>query len=143
MTRVHSEKPAFTIGRGETLTTGFDGTIIATGLMVQEALRAAEALKQEGTSIRVLNFSTIKPLDETLVLSAAKETPWLITAEEHSVIGGLGSAVSEYLSENYPTKVVKIGIQDRFGQSGDPALLKEEYGLTAEQLIKTVKKLSL
>lgn len=143
VTRVHSEKPTFTIGRGETLTTGLDGTIIATGLMVQEALKAAEELKKDGISIRVLNFSTIKPLDETLVLSAAKETPWLITAEEHSVIGGLGSAVSEYLSENYPTKVVKIGIQDRFGQSGEPTLLKKEYGLTAEKLIETAKKLSL
>ncbi|OTN89390.1 hypothetical protein A5819_001882 [Enterococcus sp. 7E2_DIV0204] len=143
VTRVHLEKPTFNIGCGETLTTGGDGTIIATGLMVQEALMAAEALKKAGISIRVLNFSTIKPLDEKLVLSAAKETPWLITAEEHSIIGGLGSAVSEYLSENYPTKIVKIGIQDRFGQSGDPALLKEEYGLTAENLIKTVKILSL
>ncbi|MGX7264878.1 transketolase family protein [Enterococcus crotali] len=142
VTRVHLEKPVFNIGCGEALTTGLDGTIIATGLMVQEALKAAAELKKVGLSIRVLNFSTIKPLDERLVLSAAKETPWLITAEEHSVIGGLGSAVSEYLSEIYPTKIVKIGIQDRFGQSGDPALLKAEYGLTAEKLIETVNKLS-
>ncbi|MBO0446390.1 MULTISPECIES: transketolase family protein [Enterococcus] len=142
VTRVHAEKNTFKIGQGETLTTGSDGTIIATGLMVQEALIAAEKLKQLGIDLRVLNFSTIKPLDEKLVLQAAKETPWLITAEEHSVIGGLGSAVCEYLSEHYPTKVIKIGIQDRFGQSGDPELLKKEYGLTAEHLIETIKKLS-
>jgi transketolase len=139
--RVHEEKPVFTIGKGEILKEGTAGTIIATGLMVQEALQAAQQLEEKGIKIRVLNFSTIKPLDEALVLSAAKETPWLITAEEHSVIGGLGSAVSEYLAENYPAKVVKIGVQDRFGQSGDPERLKAEYGLTAEHILKTVQQL--
>jgi transketolase len=139
--RVHEEKPVFTIGKGEVLKEGTAGTIIATGLMVQEALQAAKLLEEKGIKLRVLNFSTIKPLDEALVLAAAKETPWLITAEEHSIIGGLGSAVSEYLAENYPAKVVKIGIQDRFGQSGDPELLKTEYGLTAEHILKTVQKL--
>jgi transketolase len=129
--RVHEEKRPFVIGKGETLVEGNDGTIIATGLMVQESLEAAKQLAEQGTKIRVLNFSTIKPLDEELVLQAAKETPWIITAEEHSVIGGLGSAVSEFLSENQPTKVIKIGVQDQFGQSGNPELLKEHYGLTA------------
>jgi transketolase len=89
-----------------------------------------------------LNFSTIKPLDEELVLQAAKETPWIITAEEHSVIGGLGSAVSEFLSENQPTKVIKIGVQDQFGQSGNPEFLKEHYGLTAKNIINKVIQLS-
>lgn len=140
--RVHEEKRPFVIGKGETLVEGNDGTIIATGLMVQESLEAAKQLAEQGTKIRVLNFSTIKPLDEELVLQAAKETPWIITAEEHSVIGGLGSAVSEFLSENQPTKVIKIGVQDQFGQSGNPELLKEHYGLTAKNIINKVKQLS-
>ncbi|MDT2404875.1 transketolase family protein [Enterococcus avium] len=137
--RVHEEKRPFVIGKGETLVEGNDGTIIATGLMVRESLEAAKQLAEQGTKIRVLNFSTIKPLDEELVLQAAKETPWIITAEEHSVIGGLGSAVSEFLSENQPTKVIKIGVQDQFGQSGNPELLKEHYGLTAKNIINKVK----
>ena len=140
--RVHEEKRPFVIGKGETLVEGNDGTIIATGLMVQESLEAAKQLAEQGTKIRVLNFSTIKPLDEDLVLQAAKETPWIITAEEHSVIGGLGSAVSEFLSENQPTKVIKIGVQDQFGQSGNPELLKEHYGLTAKNIINKVIQLS-
>lgn len=140
--RVHEEKRPFVIGKGETLVEGNDGTIIATGLMVQESLKAAKQLAEQGTKIRVLNFSTIKPLDEELVLQAAKETPWIITAEEHSVIGGLGSAVSEFLSENQPTKVIKIGVQDQFGQSGNPELLKEHYGLTAKNIINKVIQLS-
>ena len=140
--RVHEEKRPFVIGKGETLVEGNDGTIIATGLMVRESLEAAKQLAEQGTKIRVLNFSTIKPLDEELVLQAAKETTWIITAEEHSVIGGLGSAVSEFLSENQPTKVIKIGVQDQFGQSGNPELLKEHYGLTAKNIINKVKHLS-
>ena len=140
--RVHEEKRPFVIGKGETLVEGNDGTIIATGLMVRESLEAAKQLAEQGTKIRVLNFSTIKPLDEELVLQVAKETPWIITAEEHSVIGGLGSAVSEFLSENQPTKVIKIGVQDQFGQSGNPELLKEHYGLTAKNIINKVKQLS-
>lgn len=139
--RVHEEKQPFVIGKAETLVSGNDGTIIATGLMVQEALDAAKQLAEQSIHVRVLNFSTIKPLDETLVLQAAKETPWIITAEEHSVVGGLGSAVSEFLSENQPTRVVKIGVQDQFGQSGNPELLKEYYGLTAGNIIKKIKEL--
>ncbi|MDT2449543.1 transketolase family protein [Enterococcus avium] len=139
--RVHEEKQPFVIGKAETLVSGNDGTIIATGLMVQEALDAAKQLAEQSIHVRVLNFSTIKPLDETLVLQAAKETPWIITAEEHSVVGGLGSAVSEFLSENQPTRVVKIGVQDQFGQSGNPELLKKHYGLTAGNIIKKIKEL--
>ncbi|MGL9730660.1 transketolase family protein [Enterococcus sp. DIV0756] len=139
--RVHEEKQPFVIGKAENLVSGNDGTIIATGLMVQEALDAAKQLAEESIHVRVLNFSTIKPLDETLVLQAAKETPWIITAEEHSVVGGLGSAVSEFLSENQPTRVVKIGVQDQFGQSGNPELLKKHYGLTAGNIIKKIKEL--
>lgn len=139
--RVHEEKQPFVIGKAETLVSGNDGTIIATGLMVQEALDAAKQLAEQSIHVRVLNFSTIKPLDETLVLQAAKETPWIITAEEHSVVGGLGNAVSEFLSENQPTRVVKIGVQDQFGQSGNPELLKKHYGLTAGNIIKKIKEL--
>ena len=135
-------KEPFVIGKGETLMSGNAGTIIATGLMVQEALTAAKQLKEQGVELRVLNFSTIKPLDQELVLQAAKETPWIITAEEHSIIGGLGSAVSEFLSENQPTKVVKIGVQDQFGQSGDPELLKEHYGLNARHIVEKVIELN-
>lgn len=134
--RVHETKQPFTIGKAETLVSGNDGTIIATGLMVQEALDAAKQLAEQDIHVRVLNFSTIKPLDEALVLQAANETPWIITAEEHSVVGGLGSAVSEFLSENQPTRVVKIGVQDQFGQSGNPELLKEHYGLTAKNIVE-------
>ncbi|MGO3116505.1 transketolase family protein [Enterococcus pseudoavium] len=140
--RVHKSKQPFTIGKAETLVSGNDGTIIATGLMIQEALDAAKQLAEQNINVRVLNFSTIKPLDETLVLQAAKETPWIITAEEHSVVGGLGSAVSEFLSENQPARVVKIGVQDQFGQSGDPELLKEHYGLTAKDIIEKAVSLT-
>ena len=134
--RVHKSKQPFTIGKAETLVSGNDGTIIATGLMVQEALDAAKQLAEKDIHVRVLNFSTIKPLDEELVVQAASETPWIITAEEHSVVGGLGSAVSEFLSENQPTRVEKIGVQDQFGQSGNPELLKEHYGLTAKNIVE-------
>lgn len=140
--RVHKSKQPFTIGKAETLVSGNDGTIIATGLMIQEALDAAKQLAEQNINVRVLNFSTIKPLDETLVLQAAKETPWIITAEEHSVVAGLGSAVSEFLSENQPARVVKIGVQDQFGQSGDPELLKEHYGLTAKDIIEKAVSLT-
>lgn len=139
--RVHTEKTPFTIGKGEELIKGQDGTIIATGLMVQEAVAAANQLALEGIHVRVLNFSTIKPLDKALVLAAAKETPWIITAEEHSVIGGLGGAVAEYLSEAYPKRVHKIGVQDQFGQSGAPDDLKKHYGLTAGHIVEAARRL--
>lgn len=140
--RIHEEKDPFVIGKAETLTKGDDGTIIATGLMVQEALAAQKKLAEQGINVRLLNFSTIKPLDEELVIQAAAETPWIITAEEHSVIGGLGSAVSELLSEIRPTKVVKVGVQDKFGQSGEPERLKDHYRLTTEHIIEKAKRLA-
>lgn len=139
--RIHDTKSPFKIGKAETIIEGNSGTIVATGSMVQEAVLAAKKLAEIGIQIRVLNYSTIKPLDESLLIKAAAETPWIITAEEHSVIGGLGSAVAEYLAEHYPTRVVKIGIQDQFGQSGDPKLLKDFYGLTAKNLVENVKLL--
>jgi transketolase len=129
----------FQIGRANTLVDGNDVSIISTGLMTYEALVAAKELKKENISARVINFGTIKPIDKETLLKAAKETKFIVTAEEHSVIGGLGSAVSEYLSEIYPTKIIKIGINDEFGQSGKALELLEKYGLTSTNIIKTIK----
>ena len=129
----------FQIGKINTLTEGTDVTIAATGLLVEEALKAQKELATEGISVRVLNVGTIKPLDTQIILKAAKETKLMVTAEEHSVVGGLGSAISEYLSEEYPTKIKKVGIYDRFGQSGEGAELLEKYELTAKKIIEVVK----
>lgn len=130
----------FEIGKGITLKDGSDITIVATGLCVSQALEAAETLAAEGVSARVINIHTVKPLDEELIIKAAKETKMLFTVEEHSIIGGLGSAVCECLAENHPTKVVRIGMRDRFGESGPAAELIHKYGLDAEGIVKTVKE---
>jgi transketolase len=130
----------FQIGIANTLRDGKDVTIAATGLMTAEALKAADILAQEGISVRVINVGTIKPLDGETILKAAQETKFIITAEEHSVIGGLGSAVSEFLSEVHPTKVKKLGIYDKFGQSGKANELLEKYELTAAKLVAMVKE---
>lgn len=130
----------FELGKGKQLRDGGDVTIIATGLMVPEALDAAETLKGEGIEARVIDIHTIKPIDKDIIVKAAKETPFIVTAEEHSVIGGLGSAVAEVLCENAPTKLVRIGINDEFGRSGDPYVLLKEYGLTAENIVRKVKE---
>ena len=124
----------FKIGKGVTLKDGSDVTIIATGLMVNEALLAYDILKEKGISARVINIATIKPLDCELVLKAAKETGAIVTAEEHSVIGGLGGAVSELVCENCPVPVIKLGINDTFGHSGPAAKLLDEFGLRAENI---------
>lgn len=130
----------FQIGIANTLRDGKDVTIAATGLMVAETLKAAEELEKEGISVRVINVGTIKPLDGETILKAAQETKFIVTAEEHSVIGGLGSAVSEFLSEVHPTKVKKVGIYDKFGQSGTGEELLQKYELTAEKLISVIKE---
>ncbi len=130
----------FEIGKGITLKDGSDITIVATGLCVSQALEAAETLAAEGVSARVINIHTVKPLDEELIIKAAKETKMLFTVEEHSIIGGLGSAVCECLAENHPAKVVRIGMRDRFGESGPAAELIHKYGLDAEGIVKTVKE---
>lgn len=130
----------FQIGIANTIREGNDVTIAATGLMTYEALKAADILAQEDISVRVINVGTIKPLDGETILKAAKETKFIITAEEHSVIGGLGSAVSEFLSEVYPAKVKKLGIYDKFGQSGKANELLEKYELTAAKLVSMVKE---
>ena len=132
------ENYKFEIGKAATLREGNDVAILATGLMVSEALEAAKLLEEKGVKARVVNVSTIKPLDTETVLKAAKECKFIVTSEEHSVIGGLGSAVSEYLSEVHPAKVVKHGIQDVFGQSADGETMLTNYGLRAKDIAETV-----
>lgn len=129
----------FEIGKGVVLREGKDLTIIATGLPVANCLEAAEKLAADGIDAKVINIHTIKPLDEELVVAAAKETGKVVTVEEHSVIGGLGSAVCDVLSEKAPTKVMKIGINDTFGESGPAVELVKKYGLDAESIYKKVK----
>lgn len=121
----------FEIGRGVTLRDGADLTIIATGLCVSEALRAAESLKADGIDAGVVNIHTIKPLDAEIVTGAAAKTGNIVTVEEHSIIGGLGSAVAEVLAEQYPARVLRIGVEDTFGESGPAEQLLEKYGLDA------------
>ena len=130
----------FEIGKAKVLKEGTDVTIIATGLMVNEAMQAHALLKSEGINARVINIATIKPLDKEIVLKAAKETGAIVTAEEHSVIGGLGSAVSEVLAEEYPVPVVKLGVYDKFGHSGPAPKLLDEFGLRATDIVEKVKK---
>lgn len=130
----------FELGKGIVLREGKDLTIVATGLEVSESLAAAEKLAAEGIQARVINIHTIKPLDEELILKAAKETGKLVTVEEHSVIGGLGSAVCDCLAANAPTKVLKIGINDVFGESGPAKELLAKYGLDAEGIYKKIKE---
>ncbi|KGN03362.1 transketolase [Clostridium novyi A str. 4570] len=130
----------FEIGKGITLREGKDATIIATGIMVEAALEAYNMLAEEGIKVKVVNIHTIKPIDTELIVKSAEETGVLITAEEHSVIGGLGSAVCEVVSENHPVPVMRVGVKDTFGESGKPAELLKAYGLTAEDIVKAVKK---
>ncbi len=130
----------FEIGKGQILREGTDVTIVATGICVGNALEAAEKLAQDGISAEVINICTIKPLDEELVVASAKKTGKVVTAEEHSVIGGLGSAVCDALCKSYPVSVCKIGMQDVFGESGSAAALVEKYGLDGNGIYKTVKE---
>ena len=129
----------FELGKGVVLREGKDVTIIATGLCVAESLAAADMLEKDGISAKVINIHTIKPLDEELVIAAAKETGKVVTVEEHSVIGGLGSAVCDCLSEKCPTKVLKVGGNDTFGESGPAVQLIHKYGLDAEGIYTKVK----
>lgn len=129
----------FEMGKGIVLREGKDVTLIATGLEVAETLEAAEKLAADGIEAKVINIHTIKPLDEELVVAAAKETGKVVTIEEHSVIGGLGSAVCDVLSEKAPTKVMKIGVNDVFGESGPALALIKKYGLDAESIYEKVK----
>ncbi len=130
----------FEIGKGVELKNGTDVTIIATGLLVPEAVEAAKSLEAEGISARVINMATIKPIDKEIIEKAAKETGAIVTAEEHNVIGGLGSAVAETLCETMPVPMLRVGTQDVFGQSGKPDELFEIYGLTAENIAAKCKE---
>ncbi len=141
---VYDDSYVFELGKGVLLRDGKDVTIIATGLMVQEALKAYDILKVEGIDAKVINIHTIKPIDKDIIINAAKETKAIVTAEEHSIIGGLGSAVLEVLSDEYPVPVKRVGVMDTFGESGKPADLLKKYKLTADEIvIKTKEVLKL
>ena len=136
----HDENYKFEIGKGEVLRDGKDVAIIATGIMVPEAIEAGKALAAEGINAMVINMATIKPLDEALVLEAAKKCGKVVTVEEHSVIGGLGEAVCGVLSEKLPTPVKRIGVNDEFGHSGPAGALLKAFGLCAENIVAQTKK---
>ena len=137
----HEEGYAFQIGKGEVVRDGSDVAIIANGLMVYEAIQAAERLAEQGIQARVINIATIKPLDEELVLKAAKECGKVVTCEEHSVIGGLGEAVCSLLSEKLPTPVKRIGVNDEFGHSGPAGELLKQFGLSADRIVEVVTQM--
>jgi len=138
---VYNESSKIEIGKANMVQDGSDVTIIATGIMLAEAMTAAETLKDEGISVRILDMHTIKPLDDEAVIKAAKETKGIVTAEEHTIFGGLGSAVAEVLVENHPAPMRRIGVKDTFGESGQPAELMVKYHLTANDIVKAVKEL--
>lgn len=137
----YDEATDVVIGKANTLREGDDAAIIATGIMVNEALIAAEMLAADGISARVIDVHTIKPIDRDIIIKAARETGKIVTAEEHSVIGGLGSAVAEVVVCEYPVKMAMVGQKDTFGESGKPAELLEKYGMTAKDIIVAVKGL--
>lgn len=137
---IYDDSYVFELGKGVLLRDGKDVTIIATGMMVQEALKAYEILREEGIDAKVINVHTIKPIDRDIIIKAAKETKAIVTAEEHSIIGGLGSAVLEVLSDEYPVPVKRVGVWDTFGESGKPSDLLRKYKLTAEEIVNQTKE---
>ena len=138
---IYDENSELEVGKGYLLKDGSDAAIIATGIMVASALEAAEILEAEGISVRVIDMHTIKPLDEDIIVKAASECKGIVTAEEHSVIGGLGGAVAEVTAQKCPCKVAMIGQRDVFGESGKPAELLKKYGMTAEDIAEAVRSL--
>lgn len=136
----YDETAEIKLGKGNVLRPGRDVTVIATGIMVAEAMMAASQLAEEGIDVRVIDMHTIKPLDEEIILQAAKETGRIVTAEEHSVIGGLGSAVAEVLCRKCPVRMEMVGQHDTYGESGKPEELKEKYGMTAADIVKAVRE---
>ena len=137
---IYEENQTFEIGKAVQIGEGTDATVFATGVVVPEAIKAKELLEEEGIHIRVVDMHTIKPIDKEMIIKSAKETKKLISIEDHSVIGGLGSAISEVLTEEYPCKLVRMGIKDTFGKSGNAVELLKYFGLTSEEIIKTVKE---
>lgn len=138
---IHDDNYNFKIGKGEVLKKGKDVVIFATGTMVHESLKAAEILKENEIDVYVVNIHTIKPIDEKLIIDLAKKTNCVITAEDHNIIGGLGSAVAEVLSENYPCILKRIGVEDKYAESGKPDELYDKYGLSANHVAEKVKEL--
>ncbi|MAG08305.1 transketolase [Candidatus Woesearchaeota archaeon] len=141
MQKHFDKKYKFELGKGLTLKEGNDITIIASGVMLHKALEAAELLEKENIKARVVNIHTIKPIDEKLIIKCAKETKAIITAEDHSIIGGLGSAVAEVISENYPAKLKRIGLRDVFGESGKPEDLYKKFGMDVKDIVDAAKEL--
>lgn len=135
----YGDEVEFTLGKAIKVREGKEATLIATGLMVETAIDAAKALAEEGIEVRVLDMHTIKPIDEDAIVSAATETGFIVTCEEHNIIGGLGSAVAEVVTSKCPCKVVRFGVRDEFGQSGTPAALLEGYKLTSKDLVELIK----
>jgi transketolase len=139
---VHSEDYVFEVGKGKVLSSGKDIALIACGVMVEQALLAKEALKECGLDVSVVNMATIKPLDKNLVVELAKTHKGLVTCEEHNILGGLGGAVAEVLAQEHPTKMMMIGVNDTFGESGTPGALLKKYGLSADTIKERVLEFS-
>lgn len=137
---IYDEKTKFELGKAIQFGDGTDATVFATGIMVAEALKAQEILEKENINIRVVDIHTIKPIDKDIIVKSAKETKKLISIEEHSIIGGLGSAISEVLTEEYPAKLTRIGINDCFGKSGKAEELLKYFKLTKDEIIKKIKE---
>lgn len=137
---IYDESTKFELGKAIQFGEGKRATIFATGMMVAEALKAKEELEKEGINIRVIDIHTIKPIDKEIIIKSAKETEKLISIEEHSVIGGLGTAISEVLTDKYPAKLIRLGMKDCFGKSGNAQALLKYFGLTSKEIIEEVKK---
>lgn len=137
--QIYGEEQDFKIGKGVQIGNGTDATVFATGIVVPEAIKAKEELEKQGINIRVVDIHTIKPIDKELIIKCAKETKKLVSIEDHNIIGGLGSAISEVLTEEYPAKLIRMGMKDRFGKSGPAKELLKYFGLTSEDIIAVVK----
>ena len=137
--QIYGEEQDFKIGKGVQIGNGTDATVFATGIVVPEAIKAKEELEKQGINIRVVDIHTIKPIDKELIIKCAKVTKKLVSIEDHNIIGGLGSAISEVLTEEYPAKLIRMGMKDRFGKSGPAKELLRYFGLTSEDIIAVVK----
>ena len=137
--QIYGEEQDFKIGKGVQIGNGTDATVFATGVVVPEAIKAKEELEKQGINIRVVDIHTIKPIDKELIIKCAKETKKLVSIEDHNIIGGLGSVISEVLTEEYPAKLIRMGMKDRFGESGPAKELLRYFGLTSEDIIAVVK----
>ena len=136
---IYKENQKFEIGKGVQIGEGTDATVFATGAVVSEAIKAQEELKKQGIDVRVVDMHTIKPIDREIIIKCAKETKKLISIEDHSIIGGLGTAISDVLTEEYPCKLIKMGIKDEFGKSGKAEELLKYYKLTAQDIMEAIK----